>query len=67
MGTPPETRNRSTGKTTEAKMTNTMQVAHSWFNRFRKLLVRYEKSNSSYEALLHLAATVIIYRKLDVI
>ena len=27
MGTPPETRNRSTGKTTEAKMTNTMQTA----------------------------------------
>lgn len=44
-----------------------VEVAHSWFNRFRKLLVRYEKSNSSYEALLHLAATVIIYRKLAVI
>ena len=41
-----------------------VEVAHSWFNRFRKLLVRYEKSNSSYEALLHRAATVIIYRKL---
>ena len=27
MGTPPETRNRSTGKTTEAKMTNTIQTA----------------------------------------
>ena len=44
-----------------------VEVAHSWFNRFRKLLVRYEKTNSSYEALLHLAATVIIYRKLAVI
>ena len=43
------------------------EVVHSWFNRFRKLLARYEKSNSSYEALLHLAATVIIYRKLVVI
>ena len=44
-----------------------VEVAHSWFNRFRKLLVRYEKTNSSYEALLHLAAAVIIYRKLAVI
>ena len=44
-----------------------VEVAHSWFNRFRKLLVRYEKSNSSFEALLHLAATIIIYRKLAVI
>ena len=44
-----------------------VEVAHSWFNRFRKLLVRYEKSNSSFEALLHLAATIIIYRKFAVI
>ena len=44
-----------------------VEVAHSWFNRFRKLLVRYEKSNSSFEALLHFAATIIIYRKLTVI
>jgi len=44
-----------------------VEVAHSWFNRFRKLLVRYEKTSSSYEALLHLAAAVIIYRKLAVI
>lgn len=40
-----------------------VEVAHSWFNRFRKLLVRYEKSNSSYVALLQLAAAIIIYRK----
>lgn len=44
-----------------------VEVAHSWFNRFCKLLVRYEKTSSSYEALLHLAATIIIYRKLAVI
>ena len=44
-----------------------VEVAHSWFNRFRKLLVRCEKTNSSFEALLHLAATIIIYRKIAVI
>jgi len=44
-----------------------VEVAHSWFNRFRKLFVRYDKTNSSYEALLHPAATVTIYRKLTVI
>ena len=44
-----------------------VEVAHSWFNRFRKLLVRYEKTNSSFEVLLHLAATIIIYRKIAVI
>jgi len=44
-----------------------VEVAHSWFNRFRKLLVRYEKTTASYEALLHMAAAVIIYRKLGLI
>jgi IS5 family transposase len=28
-----------------------VEVAHSWFNRFRKLLVRYEKLERSFEAL----------------
>jgi len=40
-----------------------VEVTHSWFNRFRKLLVRYEKLSESYEALLHLAAAIICWRK----
>ena len=40
-----------------------VEAAHSWFNRFRKLLVRYEKLAESYEALLHLAAAIICWRK----
>lgn len=44
-----------------------VEVAHSWFNRFRKLLVRYEKTNASYESLLQLAASIIIFRKIGVI
>ncbi len=44
-----------------------VEVAHSWFNRFRKLLVRFEKKAVNYEALLHLAATIITYRKLGFI
>ena len=44
-----------------------VEAAHSWFNRFRKLLVRYEKSTESYEALLHLAAAIIAFRKYGVI
>lgn len=38
-------------------------VAHSWFNRFRKLLVRYEKPERSFIGLNHLAAAVIAFRK----
>ena len=38
-------------------------VCHSWFNRFRKLLVRYEKLEHSFVALNHLAAAIIAFRK----
>jgi transposase len=40
-----------------------VEVAHSWFNRFRKLLVRYEKLERSFIALNHLAAAIIVLRK----
>ena len=40
-----------------------VEVTHSWFNRFRKLLVRYEKLTKTYEALLHMAAAIIAFKK----
>lgn len=40
-----------------------VEVCHSWFNRFRKLLVRYEKLHRSFMALNHLAAAIIAFRK----
>lgn len=44
-----------------------VEVSHSWFNRFRKLLVRFEKTASSYIALLHLASSIICLRKVGFI
>lgn len=44
-----------------------VEVAHSWFKRFRKLLVRYEKTVASFVGLLHLAAAVISWRQVGVI
>ena len=41
-----------------------VEVAHSWFTRFRKLLVRYEKLHRSYEALTMLAAAIITLRRM---
>ena len=41
-----------------------VEVAHSWFNRFRKLLVRYEKTYMAYRGLLHLADAMIIMNKI---
>ena len=43
-----------------------VEVCHSWFNRFRKLLVRYEKLERSFVALNHLAAAIIAFRKVPV-
>ena len=44
-----------------------VEVCHSWFNRFRKLLVRYEKLTETYLALLHMAAAIIALRKKSII
>ena len=40
-----------------------VEVSHSWFNRFRKILVRFEKLADTYLALLHMATARIAYRK----
>jgi putative transposase len=36
---------------------------HSWLNRFRKLLVRYEKKAESYEGLLEIACAIIVFQQ----
>lgn len=40
-----------------------VEVAHSWFNRFRKLLVRYEQTHRAFVALNMPAAAIICFRK----
>ena len=42
-----------------------VEACHGWFNRFRKLLVRYEKLEHTFLALNHLAAAIIALRKID--
>ncbi len=37
---------------------------NSWHNRFRKLLIRYEKKVENYLGLIHLACSNIGYRKI---
>ncbi len=63
------------GQEIEQKKTNpgwkarrwVVEVTHSWFNRFRKILVRYEKREDTYLALLHMAAAIMAYRKIGII
>jgi len=40
-----------------------VELTHSWFNRFRKLAPRYEKTDVSYLALSMLAAAMITLNK----
>jgi putative transposase len=43
-----------------------VEVTHSWLNRFRRLLVRWEKKKANYLALLYLACALICWRKCEV-
>jgi putative transposase len=42
-----------------------VEACHSWLNRFRKILVRFEKTDASYEALLRLACAIIVWRRVS--
>jgi len=38
-----------------------VERTHSWMNRFRRLLVRWEKKLNNYTAMLHLACAWITF------
>jgi putative transposase len=38
-----------------------VERAHSWFNRDRAVLIRWEKEPENYEAMLHIAAALMAY------
>ena len=40
-----------------------VEASHSWFNRFRKILVRFERKEENHMALLHLVCGIIAFRK----
>jgi transposase len=39
-----------------------VERTHSWLNRFRRLLIRWEKKGENYLSMLHLACAVITFR-----
>ncbi|PZV03587.1 MAG: IS5/IS1182 family transposase, partial [Leptolyngbya sp.] len=41
-----------------------VEVAHSWFNRFRGVLIRWAKLSHSYLGFVQIAACLIVGRKL---
>lgn len=40
-----------------------VERTHSWINRFRRLLIRWEKKVENYMAFLHLAFALIAFRQ----
>jgi len=39
-----------------------VERTHSWMNRFRRILIRWEKKPENYLALLHLVCAIITFR-----
>jgi transposase len=40
-----------------------VERTHSWMNRFRRILTRWEKKVENYEAMLHFACSIIVWNK----
>jgi IS5 family transposase len=43
-----------------------VERSHSWLNRFRRLLIRWEKKADNYEAMLHFACAIITWKSAGV-
>jgi transposase len=43
-----------------------VERTHSWMNRFRRLLIRWEKKPENYLAMIHLACACIVVRAIQV-
>jgi transposase len=44
-----------------------VERTHSWMNRFRRILIRWEKSVENFLAMLHLACALITYGRAEVL
>ena len=44
-----------------------VERTHSWLNRFRRILIRWEKKAENYLGLLHFVCAIITYRRVVVL
>ncbi len=58
----PPARRRSRSHSSSRARRWVVERSHSWMNRFRRLLIRWEKKAVNYEALLHFACAWITLR-----
>lgn len=47
---------------TSGQVTYGSSITHSWINRFRRLLIRWEKKAENYLAMLHFATAHIVFK-----
>ncbi len=62
-GTDPQARARVPGYRARRWV---VERTHAWLNRFRRLLIRWEKKHANYLALLHLACAWMTFRAAEV-
>ena len=43
-----------------------VEVCHSWLNRFRKILVRFEKKRTHHLGLLAIACAYIVFKRAEI-
>lgn len=60
-GEPTQPLDRSTGKRPRRWV---VERSHGWFNRFRRILVRWEKKAQNFLAFLHLAAAALTLQQI---
>ncbi len=63
-GTPPVAREKVPGYRARRWV---VERTHSWMNRFRRLLIRWEKKVPNYKAFLHIACAWITFRATGVL
>ena len=61
----PEEETSSSLESTKQPRRWVVERLHSWLNRSRRLLVRWEKRDSTYKAFLHLACGLICFQHCD--
>ena len=44
-----------------------VERTHSWLNRFRRILIRWEKRTDTYIAMLHFALGIVTWRATDLL
>jgi transposase len=44
-----------------------VERTHSWLNRFRRILIRWEKKAANYLGMLHLACSLITWGRADLL